>query len=84
MKQNLRQIGNSKGIILPASFLKELQINDNSELEMEIEENKIIISKIEEPRKGWLEACEKMHKNGDDRLIIPDVFEDENMEDWKW
>jgi hypothetical protein len=24
-----------------------------------------------------------MHANGDDKLIIPDVFQDENPEEWK-
>ncbi len=84
MKLNLRQIGNSKGVILPASFLKELQIKDDTTLEMELNENRIIISKKDEPREGWFEACKKMHENGDDNLIIPDVFEDENLEDWEW
>ncbi|KAA5111256.1 AbrB/MazE/SpoVT family DNA-binding domain-containing protein, partial [Bacteroides fragilis] len=24
------------------------------------------------------------HENGDDELLIPDVFEDEKFEDWTW
>ncbi len=26
----------------------------------------------------------KWQKNGDDKLIIPDVFEDEDLNDWNW
>jgi hypothetical protein len=24
-----------------------------------------------------------MHANGDDKLIIPDIFEEENLEEWR-
>jgi len=34
-------------------------------------------------RKGWEQDFEKMHVNGDDQLLIPDVFEDETFEEWK-
>jgi hypothetical protein len=33
-----------------------------------------------EPRKGWDKAFKKMHENGDDKLLMGDVFEDENFE----
>jgi antitoxin MazE len=34
-----------------------------------------------EPRQGWEEAFKKMHENGDDQLLITDVFDDELFED---
>ncbi len=34
------------------------------------------------PREGWAAAFKQMHKNGDDKLLIEDVFEDENIEGW--
>jgi antitoxin MazE len=34
------------------------------------------------PREGWVDAFMQMHKNGDDKLLIDDVFEDENIEGW--
>jgi antitoxin MazE len=42
-----------------------------------------------QPRKGWAEAFQKMHEPGDDKLLIPDVFEDEKFltdpeNDWTW
>lgn len=36
-----------------------------------------------EVRKGWEQDFEKMHANGDDQLLIPDVFEYESFEEWK-
>lgn len=41
-------------------------------------------SNATETRKDWPEAFKEMAKNGDDELIIPDVFEDEDLKDWTW
>jgi antitoxin MazE len=35
------------------------------------------------PRKGWDKANIEMHVNGDDKLIMPDIFEEENLEECK-
>lgn len=35
-----------------------------------------------EVRIGWDQSFEAMHANGDDQLLIPDVFEDETFEEW--
>ena len=39
---------------------------------------------LKQPRQGWAEAAKRAHENGDDELLIPDVFEDEKFEDWTW
>ncbi len=83
MKSTIRNIGNSKGIILPQNILKECQIE--YEVNVEVRDKTIVISPIEDQkRKGWAEAFQEMAKNGDDELIIPDVFEDEDFSDWTW
>lgn len=83
MKSTIRNIGNSKGIILPQNILKECQIQ--YEVNVEVRDKTIVISPVEEQkRKGWAEAFQEMAKNGDDQLIIPDVFEDEDFSDWTW
>lgn len=35
-------------------------------------------------RQGWAEAARRAHEAGDDTLLLPDVFEDETLEDWIW
>ncbi len=83
MKSTIRNIGNSKGIILPQNILKECQIE--YEVNVEVRDKTIVISPADnQKRKGWAEAFQEMAKNGDDRLIIPDVFEDEEFKDWTW
>lgn len=35
-------------------------------------------------RKGWSAAARKAHKQGDDKLVSADIFEDDKVEDWQW
>jgi antitoxin MazE len=74
-------IGNSKGIRLTKTLIEKYNIRDT--VELVLEKNYIIIKPKSEPRKGWEKAFKKMHKNGDDKLLIPDVFQDEDFEKWK-
>jgi len=80
MELRLRQIGTSKGIILSKSLRDKYGFKDKVEL---IEQDdRIIIKQAGEVRAGWDEAFAKMHKEGDDELLLPDVFEDEETEEW--
>lgn len=36
------------------------------------------------PRQGWATAARQAHKHGEDQMMMPDVFEDDKIEDWKW
>ncbi len=73
-------IGNSKGIRLGKTVLEKYNIKDT--LELILEKNYIILKPTSEPRKGWDKAFKKMHENGDDKLLMSDVFADENFEEW--
>jgi len=48
-----------------------------------LEKGRIILKPISRPRQGWEKSFQEMHKNGDDRLLIDDIFDDENLEEWK-
>jgi antitoxin MazE len=80
MKTGIIKIGNSKGLRLSKTILEKYNIGD--EVELILEKEHIIIRPIEEPRKNWNEAFKKMHKEGDDKLIMDDIFEDEEFEEW--
>lgn len=73
-------IGNSKGIRLSKTLLAEYNIQDS--VELVLEKNRIIIKPISNPRKGWGEAFKEMSENGEDKLLMDDVFEDENFDEW--
>lgn len=46
-----------------------------------LEKGYIILKAKSEPRKNWARAFMKMHKNGDDQLLMDDVFDNENFEE---
>ncbi|WP_028525384.1 AbrB/MazE/SpoVT family DNA-binding domain-containing protein [Runella limosa] len=80
MELSVITIGNSRGIRLPKSILEKYSISDK--IELVLEQGYMILKPKPEPRKGWEEAFKKMHENGDDQLMMDDVFEDETFEEW--
>jgi len=81
MEVSVIKIGNSKGIRLSKTLLDKYNIQDT--VEVTLEKGQIVIKPLSRPRKGWEKAFKRMSENGDDRLLINDVFEDENLEEWK-
>ena len=73
MQVSLIDIGTSKGIRIPASVLKEIDIPKNFELR--IEEGSIILDVVEEPRMGWGDKF----KDTDNALLIDDTLD---MDEW--
>ena len=79
---NVIQIGNSKGLRIPKSVLKQCNIKDK--VEMEIDDDTIVIKALKKDvRKNWDKAFKNMNDNKDDKLLIDDSVDIE-MEDWEW
>ena len=81
MEVSVIKIGNSKGIRFSKTMLEKYNITDTVDVILENEQ--IIIKPLSKPRKGWDDAFMAMHDNKDDQLLIDDVFEDEDPEEWK-
>lgn len=81
MEVQVIKIGNSKGFRINKAILERYNITDK--MELILEKNQMVLRPISEPRKGWDIAFQEMHKNGDDQLMIDDVFEDDQFEEWK-
>ena len=81
MKVSIVKIGNSKGLRLSKTILEKYNFQDS--VEMILEDEQIVIRPITKSREGWDEAFKSMNDNGDDKLLIGDVFDDENPEEWK-
>ena len=81
MEISVIKIGNSKGIRFSKTIIERYNIRDT--VDLILEKGQIIIKPLSKPRKGWEKAFEQMHASGDDKLIMPDIFEDENLEEWK-
>ena len=80
MELSIINIGNSKGIRLSKTIMEKYNIQDK--IELILEKGFIVLKPKAEPRKNWEKAFQEMHKNGDDQLLIDDVFDDENFEEW--
>ena len=80
MELSIINIGNSKGIRLSKTILEKYNIHDK--IEVILEKGFIVLKPKTEPRVGWEKAFQKMHENGDDQLLMNDVFEDETFEEW--
>jgi antitoxin MazE len=81
MELSVINIGNSKGIRLSKTILEKYNIHDK--IELILEKGFIVLKPKTEPRKDWEKAFQKMHENGDDQLLMNDVFDDETFEEWK-
>ncbi len=80
MEVSVIKIGNSKGIRLSKTLLEKYNIKDT--VDLILESGQIIIKPLSKPRKNWDKAFNEMAENGDDKLLIDDIFNDENLEEW--
>jgi len=80
MEASIIQIGNSRGLRLSKTILEKYNIKDK--VEVILEEGQIILRPIDSPRENWEEKFKKMTDHGDDQLLMNDVFEDENFDEW--
>lgn len=81
MDVSIINIGNSKGIRLSKTIIEKYNIQEK--VEIILQEDQIILKPKPEPRKNWEKAFKTMHRTGEDRLLIDDVFTDESFEEWK-
>lgn len=82
MKASIVSIGNSKGIRIPKTILKECNIE--KEVALEVKDKNIIIKPIKKDvREGWEQSFKNMKENKEDQLIIDDGI-DLEMADWEW
>ena len=55
MLTTMRQIGNSKGVLIPAAFLASCRIEND--VDMQLKDGQIIITPVvSKPRAGWFDA----------------------------
>lgn len=81
MEASIIKIGNSKGLRLSKTILEKYNIKDK--VEIILEKGCIVLKPIKTPRKNWEKKFQQMAENGDDQLLIDDVFNDDTLEEWK-
>ncbi|MCZ2085678.1 MULTISPECIES: AbrB/MazE/SpoVT family DNA-binding domain-containing protein [unclassified Kaistella] len=83
MKTKLRKIGNSSGIILSKRILEQLDIEDEDELQLVVEDGKILIEKVSDVRTNWKEQFLQAGslKDNDHEMTFSNQFDEE---EWTW
>ena len=80
MRVKIRQIGNSKGVIIPTSFLAETGLQ--AKVEMSVIGQSILIKPVKEGlRKGWFDGY---HAGDDEDGWAGFVALPGEEEEWEW
>lgn len=84
MKTNIIRIGNSQGVRIPKVLLEQSRLG--SEVEIEVEGDRIVIHNPSRPRQGWDEGFARMAACGDDALLDGNalVAEPWDETEWEW
>ena len=79
MRTSITQIGNSKGLIIPAQLLKQCGFED--EVSLQVKDHSLIISRAEKPRSGWEQAFSNA---APDQAIMEHFGNDFDGCEWTW
>jgi antitoxin MazE len=84
MRTNIIRIGNSQGIRIPKVLLEQSRLG--TEVELDVEDEKIVIRSAAHPRQGWGEKFKLMAESGDDRAMDESLSmqTEWEKEDWQW
>jgi len=83
IKTRIVRIGNSRGIRIPKLLLD--QTDFGNEVELELQENRIVIRSSQSSRQGWEEQFKIMAEKGDDVLLDEAMqLSSWDEEDWEW
>jgi antitoxin MazE len=84
MKARIVRIGNSQGIRIPKPLI--LQAGIKEEVELTVEDSRLVISSADRPRAKWPEAFRCMAERGDDVLLDADLTSSSRWDEegWVW
>ena len=84
MKSHIVAIGNSQGVRIPNSLLKQTGLS--GEVELFAAGQTIVIRAAKPPRAGWARAFQRMAQCGDDALLDAPSPNDScwDQVEWEW
>ena len=78
MLTQLRKIGNSRGIIIPAAFLENCSLND--QVDLRVEGKTLVIEALKKTREGWFDDYQTEERDNS----WNDILADDVTEEWEW
>ena len=84
MRASIVRIGNSQGIRIPKVVLEQTRLH--GEVDLEVKDEKIIISPVKKPRQDWDRQFKLMAERGDDKLLDSEFVSLTSFdeEEWEW
>jgi len=85
MKTKIVKIGNSRGVRIPKSFIEESGLQN--EVELEINDGRIIIKPISKPRETWSMSFRSSSTAGERGLLDSEALMFQSRwdeEEWEW
>ncbi len=84
MRARIVRIGNSQGIRIPKPLLEQSGISE--EVDIQLEDNKIVLRPLSKPREGWDRAFGEMADRGEDVLIAGEetISHSWDETEWQW
>ena len=81
MKARLIRIGNSRGVRLPKAVIDQVGLDDD--IELRVEQNRVIITASAPPRSGWADAAKRLATESRGLLDsqLPTRFDED---EWQW
>jgi antitoxin MazE len=71
MEIAIRNIGNSKGVVLPKPFLAQVGLDGQATAIIEVENGTIVLRKpTKKVRSGWAQAAAAVSAKGEDALLL--------------
>jgi antitoxin MazE len=79
MRVLIRNIGNSRGIIIPAPLLASCGLGD--EVELRVDGSRLIVESVQEPRAKWFTDYKPALL---DEALLDSIPQDEGEGEWQW
>lgn len=82
MRARIVRIGNSQGVRLPKPLLEQAGLA--GDVELDVRNGTIVISRARKAREGWAEAARKMADGREDTLLDPPAPTRFDGDEWTW
>lgn len=82
MQITIRNIGNSKGVVLPKALLAQAGLDGSAQATVTVKDGAIILSKpVPQTRAGWSKAAAAIASAGSDALLMGEFGNDADTND---
>ena len=75
METRVIKVGTSLGLIIPKVVAKDIGLQAGTPIEVNLKEDKMIVTKKANVRAGWAEAFAQYANEGEEEMLLPDYLD---------